>query len=62
MRPASFPNVQSFEYKEVSLNTTAQPMNSLMEGLEKSGKRREKSGNSFPLLEISKDGREGFWY
>jgi hypothetical protein len=31
-----------------------------MEGLEKSGKKREKSGNSFPLLEISKRGKRRF--
>ena len=59
MRSAYFASVQSFEYKEVSLNTTAQPMNLLIEGLEKSGKKREKSGNSLPLLEISGEGREG---
>jgi hypothetical protein len=59
MRPASFPNVQSIESRDVSLDLTGSPMKLLMEGLEKSGKRKEKSGNSFPLMEISKDGREG---
>jgi len=50
--PAHFASVQSFEYREVSVSTTDPCMNVLKEGLEKSGKRREKSGNSIPLLEI----------
>jgi hypothetical protein len=52
--------MQSFEYREVSPSTTDPCMNLIKEGLEKSGKRREKSGNSVPLLEISMGGREGF--
>jgi hypothetical protein len=49
-------SAQSFEYREVSLSTTDQGMNLLKEGLEKSGKGREQSGNSVPLLEISRGG------
>jgi hypothetical protein len=58
-RSSYFASLQSFEYREVFLSTTDQGVNLLKEGLEKSGKRREKSGNSVPLLEISRDGREG---
>jgi hypothetical protein len=61
IRSMYFASVQSFEYKEVSLNTTDQPMNLFMEGLEKSGKKREKSGKSFPFREVFKGGSEGLY-